>query len=638
MKHTLTLDLEVYKDYFLAQFKRIDNGRVLAFEKYDGCELDIKPIRMIMQTYRVITFNGMDYDLPMLCYAMIGASNEELKAASDAIILENLRGWQFEQRYGVRVPQNWDHIDLKEPVPGVKISLKLYGARLHSRKLQDLPYDPSDSITPAMREELKRYCENDLDTTADLLAEATKPSDNIIETREKLSKEFGIDLRSKSDAQIAEVAIKSRVSALKGEPVYRQDIKPGTRYKYLPPPFMKFQSQIMRDVFKVVCDSDFVVNADGSVDTPAAMARLKVSIGSSIYTMGIGGLHSTEETVAHIASAGVLLRDRDVVSYYPSLILQCGLFPENMGKLFQQVYKDFFDRRIAAKKAGDKSTAQTLKIVLNGAYGKLGSSFSVLYAPNLMIQVTITGQLALLMLIERMEAAGIPVVSANTDGIVMACPARLEPKMLEIVAQWERDTGLETEETQYTALYSRDVNNYLAIKPDGKVKTKGVLTASDAQHNPTNEIVKQAVILQLSKGIPIGQTILGCRDVRQFLRVARVTGGAQLPLNTRALDNWERDGDKWVQTHNGKTYKEKRKSRPAPVIVTDEATYLGKVVRFYRSTKSRTHIEYVSNGNKVGNSDNAMPLMTLDGSFPDDIDYGFYLKEANDLLREIGAM
>ena len=36
----------------------------------------------------------------------------------------------------------------------------------------------------------------------------------------------------------------------------------------------------------------------------------------------------------------------------------------------------------------------------------------------MLIQTTVTGQLALLMLIENIELAGFTVVSANTDGIV----------------------------------------------------------------------------------------------------------------------------------------------------------------------------------------------------------------------------
>ena len=51
-----------------------------------------------------------------------------------------------------------------------------------------------------------------------------------------------------------------------------------------------------------------------------------------------------------------------------------------------------------------KTTSDTLKICVNGSFGKLGSKFSFLYAPELLIQTTMTGQLALLMLIEMSQA------------------------------------------------------------------------------------------------------------------------------------------------------------------------------------------------------------------------------------------
>jgi hypothetical protein len=66
--------------------------------------------------------------------------------------------------------------------------------------------------------------------------------------------------------------------------------------------------------------------------------------------------------------------------------------------------------------------------------------------------------------------------------------------------------------------------------------------------------------------------------------------------------------------------------------------YLGRVVRWYRRTGAKQYIEYVTSGNKVGGSDGACPVMDLPDSFPIDIDYNFYLTEANDLLRELGAM
>jgi hypothetical protein len=356
---------------------------------------------------------------------------------------------------------------------------------------------------------------------------------------------------------------------------------------------------LLQEVFAAVLGATFIVGKDGAIVEPDALKR-KVKIGRTTYSMGIGGLHSTEKSQGLIASATTLLRDRDVVSYYPSLILQCGLFPPNMGQHFQAVYKDFRDRRVAAKNAGHKSTAQTLKIFLNGTFGKLGSKYSVLYAPNLLIQVTVTGQLALLMLIEHMELAGIPVMSANTDGIVMACPAALEPRMLQIVKWWENVTGFETEETRYRALFSRDVNNYIALKDKGGVKTKGTLADPGVMKNPQNTIVNKAVADYLDKGVPFAETVLQCRDIREFITVKRVTGGA-----------------------------------------TFRGEYLGRVARWYRSTSSRDPIVYgegAKKGHKVGGSDNAMPVMELPDTFPSDLDHGFYITEAHDLLREIGAL
>lgn len=595
MKKILVFDTEVYSNYFLLMFKAVESGKVMAFELYDGYKFNAPLVLDIFKKHTVVSFNGINFDMPVLSLALRGRDNAQIKEACDDIILRGAKPWDIERDFNVPQLKNFDHIDLCEAVPGVMISLKMYGARLHAKRLQDLPIEPDAIIEPGQRPQLISYCENDLDTTIDLWRKATDPKDNIIHTRELLSAEFGIDMRSKSDAQCAEAMIKVRVTEKKGEQIGRHYVAPGTSYKFKPPAFIKFQTDLLRGVFAGVLDADFVVQDTGQIALPESISKL-VTINGTSYKMGLGGLHSTEESIAHISDSEMILRDRDVVSYYPSLILQCGLSPANMGGHFQAVFKDFFDRRIAAKKSGDKSTAQTLKIVLNGTFGKLGSKYSILYSPDLLIQVTVSGQLAILMLIERMELAGIPVVSANTDGIVMACPVHLEREMLDVVRQWEIDTGLETEETQYRALFSRDVNNYMALKVGGGYKVKGTLVPPGVQKNPDNEIVSEAVCKFLDMGIPIAETIMACRDIRKFLRVKRVTGGG-----------------KW----NGQ--------------------YLGRVVRWYRAVGQTGYIEYVTNGNKVGGSDGAQPLMELTGEFPTDVDYGFYLKEASDLLQELGA-
>ena len=194
VKTTLAMDIECYADYFLVMFRRVDTGATRQYEMFDGQRLDAEEIRRIMCTYRVVTFNGNNYDLPMLAYALTGVSCAKLKEASVTIIVGQMKGWQFEQQMGIKVPREWDHIDLIEVAFG-QGSLKLYGGRLHSQKLQDLPIEPSARISPAQRAELAAYCGNDLQTTIDLWNHL-RPQ---IELRERMSAENGLDLRSKSD-------------------------------------------------------------------------------------------------------------------------------------------------------------------------------------------------------------------------------------------------------------------------------------------------------------------------------------------------------------------------------------------------------------------------------------------------------
>src|SRR5665648_505827 len=113
------------------------------------------------------------------------------------------------------------------------------------------------------------------------------------------------------------------------------------------------------------------------------------------------------------------LIDKDCTSYYPSIILGLRLYPTHMGDCFLEVYETIVNKRLEAKRNKDKVVANALKITINGSFGKLGSKYSNLYAPDLLIQVTLTGQLALLMLIEMIEGIGISIVSGNTDGIVI---------------------------------------------------------------------------------------------------------------------------------------------------------------------------------------------------------------------------
>ena len=167
MKPVRVFDLEIYKDYFLAAFRDVKTGKHAMFEMFEDHPFDITGVRKIIKESTLVSFNGINFDMPLLSLALKGADNATIKQASDAIIMSNLRSWQLEQRFKFKTIQAVDHIDLIEVAPG-KVSLKIYGGRLHCQKMQDLPIEPSASISPADREALKIYCANDLATTEDL--------------------------------------------------------------------------------------------------------------------------------------------------------------------------------------------------------------------------------------------------------------------------------------------------------------------------------------------------------------------------------------------------------------------------------------------------------------------------------------
>lgn len=341
MKQTLIYDIEIYRNYLLISFLNADTGNVRHLEATDSEGLDVTILRAILQRYRLVSFNGNHFDLPLIAAALTDAPVARIKAIADKIILNNLKYWQLD----LQLP-TCDHIDLIDVAPGIA-SLKIYGGRLHCQRLQDLPIPPDALITPEQRPLLRQYCENDLHTTLALF----RKLEPQLALRETMSAEYGIDLRSKSDAQIAEAVIKHEVEKRKGTRLEKLDPfrLAGKTFQYTPPEFVAFTTQPLREVLDTVTAATFTIGSNGTVQMPKPIAELKIDIGDSSYQMGIGGLHSTEKSVAHFADDDTLLVDRDVTSYYPNIILNCGFRPAHMGEHFTKVYRQMVEQRVNAK-------------------------------------------------------------------------------------------------------------------------------------------------------------------------------------------------------------------------------------------------------------------------------------------------
>lgn len=671
-QHELVYDIECYINYILIGFIDTVTGKVIYFERYgdEGWNDDLRKLSWIMASMTTKGFNSLGYDNPICALALAGKPNQQLKAATNMIIGEGYRGWQVLQKLRVKKLQ-CDHIDIMEVAP-LGGSLKIYGGRAGTRKMQDLPIHHDRTLTPDQRDVVRYYWVNDLQTTIDLDA---KLGDEL-ELRATMSEEYNVDLRSKSDAQIAEAVISHEIEKITGRRPVKPIIEPGTAYRYNVPEWMSFQSPLMQNVLNIVRNTLFVVSEKGSIGMPPELASLKINIGESTYTMGIGGLHSTEKSVTHFSDEMFQLEDDDVESYYPRIILNLGLYPQHLGRVFLEVFNSIVERRLDAKHnaakfktqgnkdlAKDyKSVADSLKIVINGTFGKLGSKHSIFYSPDLLIQTTLTGQLALLMLIEMLELAGIPVVSANTDGIVSKCPRRLMETRDAILAYWQQITEFKLEGSEYKALCSKDVNNYFAVKNNGEVKAKGLYAKPGLKKNHTTPICSRAAEAFLGSGKPVEETIRECKEVQQFTSIRNVAGGAVQVLyedkgSNPTLDEmleqlgrtgWKQYGSDHMWIHqswvdDGKPYE---KMAIATRVAYDQARwmpidhmYLGKAVRWYYADVPEKHHRrflYAKNGNSVPKTQGAMELMEMDGSIPEDLDYQWYINEANRILKDVG--
>lgn len=288
-----------------------------------------------------------------------------------------------------------------------------------------------------------------------------------------------------------------------------------------------------------------------------------------------------------------------------------------------------------------KLISDTGKVNLNGTFGKLGSMWSIFYAPTEMIQVTVTGQLALLMLIEMLELHGVQVVSANTDGIVLRTRRDMAWLRDQCIAWWESVTQFETERTDYTMLASRDVNSFVAVKPDGgTVKLKGAYAppepGASGWPNPTGQVATDAVVAYLAHGTPLRDTVYACNDIRQFVHVRQVKGGGSylpvpVPPKSTTLAAMRAFGA--FGANNNELRADYAMLRD---VTLSQTQYLGKAVRWYYATGS-TGCIITPAGGLVARTEGCVPCMELPDTMPDDIDREWYVREAQSLLVDIGV-
>ena len=325
-----------------------------------------------------------------------------------------------------------------------------------------------------------------------------------------------------------------------------------------------------------------------------------VTIGNKDYQLGIGGLHSIDGPYQWIKTGDEELVEADATSYYPSILLRDRLYPRGYSPAWVDTYDHVYDTRLKAKTAGNKTEANALKIVLNATFGKLGSIWSSFYDPQLLVRVTLTGQLALLMLIEDYNRNNINIISANTDGVVVKL--RKEQHTLFDICNlhWQRQTKFYLEYTEYNAYARRDVNNYTALTKDNTIKNKGCFTPPDLKHDVQAPVIQKMARAYLLYGTEPDDYLNDLNEFKIYDFLFSFTGDKRwkITLNDQIMSKSNRWYVSFIPLNN-KLVKTGGKLNNTISIPNGENIVITNEIKSEAIPKDLNHSYYIAAANKL---------------------------------------
>jgi hypothetical protein len=211
------------------------------------------------------------------------------------------------------------------------------------------------------------------------------------------------------------------------------------------------------------------------------------------------------------------------------------------------------------------------------------------------------------MLIEKLSYYGFKVISANTDGIVTIVPKDKRNLYNICCKEWSEKTNFNLEFTEYKKYIRRDVNNYITVKKDNTIKTKGIFVVdSSLQQGIDKPIISKALYKYFVSSVPITDTILVGNAVTEFC-VAK------------------RTDDKFINEFH-------------QVVERDEkVNILQKTLRFYMSKHGGYLYKKDPKDNKLISYCVDSPITILNSGINKDIkeydiNYSYYIKETNKII------
>jgi hypothetical protein len=560
-------DTEVFPNCYLFCAIDADTGDKVSFEisdyRDDWVELRLfmQQVKLSSQNSSTIGFNNLAFDYPILHAVLNSRPNPKAIYEMAQAIISADNAWTFTVRLSdcwasqidlYRIPQidlyRIHHFDNKARMT----SLKALEFNMRLDNIEDLPFPVGTRLTREQIGVVRDYCWNDVSATVEFY----KHSVEKINFRRKLTEKYGFSFSNFSDVKIGKEIFRLSLEAA-GVECYikdqngrqpKQTLRTNIALKDCIPDYVRFFSSGFKSVLENI-RATRIVQTKGAFDLAVPLDGLE-------YRFGTGGIHASVENQSFIADEQSMILDVDVTSLYPSIAIENRYYPKHLGPKFVEVYRSLREQRMRYPKGTPEN--DMLKLALNGVYGASNDPYSIFYDSLFTMQITITGQLIIAMLVESLlTVPSLKIIQANTDGITMKFDRDEQWLVNSLCEDWEKTTRLSLEKVEYERIHIADVNSYIARTVGGKVKRKGRYEHNVEWHQNASALVVPKVAEKvLLDGVPIKETVENWPDKMDFMcrvkvpRSSRLVigyGWAELPLENMQRYYVSRKGGQLVK-------------------------------------------------------------------------------------------
>ena len=492
----LFFDFEVFKyDFLLVAIDPIKKKEYVVVNSKTELEQLYKEYKRDIW----VGFNCRDYDQYILKAILCGFNPKEM---NDWIIVQDRKGWEFSsllRKYS---------INLFDVMPNPPIGLKaleaFMGKNIHETSVD---FNIDRKLTEEEIQETISYCRDDVLNTIEVFLKRKGEFDAQLD----LLKAFDLPLSciGKTQAQLAAVIFDARKQTFRDEWNIRlpDNLQLG-RYQFVADWFLDKNNHKYEH---------YVVGARGK--KKKEKVHLECEIAGLPHIIAWGGIHAGQ-IIDLVCEPDEVIIDADAGQLYPNLMRIYNLLSRAARK--PEMLNYILDTSMRLKAEGKKKEREPYKRPCNIVYGASGDKTNALYDPLMRNLVCVYGQVFFIDLIDKIEDIA-QIINSNTDGIFFKVKRKDLPELYRRINAWEKRTQLKMEYVEYTKFVSKDVNNYVAVRADGGIHAKGSYVKELSDLDYDLPIVNEAVKNYIVYGTPVEDTVFGCRSLRSFQKVVKLS-------------------------------------------------------------------------------------------------------------------